>query len=183
MGRKSAVDRLPKKLRAMLIEMLGDPACTQAQIVEAINAEAGRKAVSAGSVCRFSRRHDEFKKDMLRAQSVVDSFVSAHGSDVGNRMGKVINQQIKLAAYDLMLDIRKIREQPDVDAKAITDILLKVSKALKEMEQAEKLNAERAAGIRRDALAEAADAAGRAAQAAGLSAEKSEEIRKKIVGL
>jgi len=183
MGRKSAVDRLPKKLRAKLIGMLNDPACTQAQVVETINAEAGAKVVSAGSVCRFSQRQEEFKKDMLRAQSIVDSFVDAHGSNTGNKMGKVINQQIKLAAYDLMLDIRKIREQPDVDAKAITDILLKVAKALKEMEQAEKLNAERAAGIRKDALTEAAQAVEATAKAEGLTAETVGKIKRHILGL
>jgi hypothetical protein len=43
MGQKSAVDRLPENLCAKLLEMPQNPAVTQAEIVDAINAEAGEQ--------------------------------------------------------------------------------------------------------------------------------------------
>jgi len=182
-GRKSAVDRLPKKLRDKLLEMLRDPACTQARIIEAINAEAGEKTLSAGSLCRFAQKQRAFELDALRARSIAESFIEAHGDGTRNKIGKLVNEQIRVAAYDLMLDIRKIREEPEIDAKAITDILLKVSKTLRETEQAEKLNAERSAGIRKDALADAEQAVEKGCAKAGVTAEAMDIIKKQFIGL
>jgi len=98
-------------------------------------------------------------------------------------MGKVINEQIRLAAYDLMLEIDEIKEKPEIDATALTDILLKVSKSLREIEQAEKLNAERTATIRKDTLEEAAKAVEATAKSDGLSADTIDKIKKQILGL
>ena len=183
MGRKSSIDRLPKKLRSQLLEMLADPACTQAQIVEAINAKAGEKAISTSGMNRYAQKMRRFTEKNRQAREVAEAYLERCGADSRNKMGKVINEQIRLAAYDLMLEIDEIKENPDIDATALTDILLKVSKSLREIEQAEKLNAERTEGIRKDALADAAEVAGRECAAAGVSDEAMDEIKKKILGL
>ena len=46
MGQKSCVDRLSPELREKLLELLNNPAVTQAEIVDAINAEAGEPLIS-----------------------------------------------------------------------------------------------------------------------------------------
>ena len=183
MGRKSSVDRLPKKLRAMLAEMLADPACTQAQIVAAVNAQAGEKVLSSSGVNRYAQRMKRFTEKNRQAREVAEAYLEHCGADSRNKMGKVINEQIRLAAYDLMLEIDEIKEKPETDATALTDILLKVSKSLREIEQAEKLNAERTAGIRKDALTEAAQVVEATARSDGLSAETVAKLKKQILGL
>jgi DNA-binding transcriptional regulator WhiA len=60
MGQKSAVDRLPEKLRNKLLEMLHNPAVTQEEIADAINGEAGEPLVSRSSVNRYARRIKKF---------------------------------------------------------------------------------------------------------------------------
>jgi hypothetical protein len=60
MGQKSAVDRLPEVLRKKLLEMLQDPAVTQAEIVDAINAEAGETLLSRSSMNRYAQRMKRF---------------------------------------------------------------------------------------------------------------------------
>jgi len=182
-GQKSSVDRLPKKLRATLLEMLGNPACTQAQIVEAVNAEAGKKVLSASGVNRYAQKMKRFTEKNRQAREVAEAYLERCGADSRNKMGKVINEQIRLAAYDLMLEIDEIKGKPETDASALTDILLKVSKSLREIEQAEKLNAERTEGIRRAALADAAQAVEATAKFDGLSAETIDKIKKQILGL
>jgi len=182
-GRKSSVDRLPKELRAVLLEMLADPACTQARIVEAVNAQAGEKVLSNSGVNRYAQRMKRFTEKNRQAREVAEAYLEHCGADSRNKMGKVINEQIRLAAYDLMLEIDEIKEKPETDATALTDILLKVSKSLREIEQAEKLNAERTAGIRKDALTEAAQVVAEEGAKAGFDKEKIDLIRQKIIGI
>jgi hypothetical protein len=50
MGQKSAVDRLPEILRNKVFEMMNNPANTQQDIVDAINAEAGEQLLSKSSM-------------------------------------------------------------------------------------------------------------------------------------
>ena len=167
----------------MLLEMLNDPACTQAQIVEAVNTEAGEKVLSASAMNRFAKRTKFVMAKLEQTKRITEMYVDRFGAENRNKLGKVVNEQIRLAAYDLMSEIDEIRGNPDVSDSAIADILLKVSKSLRETEQAEKLNAGRTEGIRRDALAEAAEVAGRECAAAGVSDEAMDEIKKKILGL
>jgi hypothetical protein len=62
-------------------------------------------------------------------------------------------------------------------------MLYKISRGLKELEQAEKLNAERTESIRKAALADAAKVVEKEAKLAGLDDAASAAIRKKIIGL
>jgi hypothetical protein len=163
--------------------MLNDPAVTQLQIVEAVNAEAGKKLLSTSSMNRYSQKMRRFTEKTQQAREVAELYLDRCGGDNRNKMGQVINEQIRLAAYDLMLEIDEIKENPDVNAVMLTDILLKVSKSLREIEQAEKLNAERTKTIRAETLAEVAEVVGKETEKAGLDAEASEKIRKKILGI
>jgi hypothetical protein len=182
-GQKSAIDKMPKKFRDKLIEMLNDPAITQAQIVEAINSEAGDKLLSTSSMNRYAQKMKRFTEKNRQAREVAEAYLERCGADSRNKMGKVINEQIRLAAYDLMLEIDEIKERPEVDAGMLTDILLKVSKSLREIEQAEKLNAERTETIRNETLAEVAEVVERETKKAGLDASKVEIIKKEILGI
>jgi hypothetical protein len=183
MGQKSAVDKLPENLRAKLIEMLQNPAVTQAEIADAINAEAGEPVVSQSSVNRYSQRMKKFTEKNRQAREVADAYLERFGADSRNKLGKIVNEQIRLAAFDLMGEIEDIKNNEDFDAKDLTEILLKVAKSLRELEQAEKLNAEREERIRKATLAEAAEAVEQTAKSNGLTIDTIEKIKKQILGL
>ena len=183
MGKKSSIDKLPKELRGKLLEMLNDPACTQAQIVDAVNAEAGEKVLSTSGMNRYAQKMKRFTEKNRQAREVAEAYLERCGADSRNKMGKVINEQIRLAAYDLMLEIDEIRENPEVSDSALADILLKVSKSLREIEQAEKLNTERTESIRKAALAEAVEVVEKEGKPAGLTEDALDIIKKKILGI
>jgi DNA-binding transcriptional regulator WhiA len=67
MGQKSSVEKLPKNLREKLLEMLNDPACTQAWIAEAINDEAGEAVLSKSGVNRCAQRMKKFAEKNRQA--------------------------------------------------------------------------------------------------------------------
>jgi fumarate hydratase class II len=56
MGQKSAVDRLPKEYRAMIISLLAEKRLTQEDIVNRINDEAGKQVLSKSAINRFAKR-------------------------------------------------------------------------------------------------------------------------------
>ena len=183
MGQKSAVDRLPEKLRNKLLEMLHNPAVTQAEITDAINEEAGEPLVSRSSVNRYAQKMKKFAEKNRQAKEVADTYIEKYGAESRNKLGRVVNEQIRLAAFDLMSEIEELKNSPEFNALGITEILYKVSRSLRELEQAEKLNAERSEAIRKATLAEAAEIVERNARSGGLTAETVEKIKKQILGL
>ena len=183
MGQKSAVDRLPEKLRNKLLEMLHNPAVTQAEITDAINGEAGEPLLSRSSVNRYAQRMKKFAEKNRQAKEVADAYIEKYGAESRNKLGRVVNEQIRLAAFDLMSEIEELKNSPEFNALGITEILYKVSRSLRELEQAEKLNAERSEAIRKATLAEAAEIVERNARSGGLTVETVEKIKKQILGL
>ena len=183
MGQKSAVDKLPKHLRNRLIEMLQNPAVTQAEIVDAINTEAGEALISKSSMNRYAQKMKHFAEKSRQAKEIADAYIDKYGSDDRQKLGKVVNEQIRVAIFDLMGEFDEIREDPDMKGTDAADMLYKISRGLKELEQAEKLNAERTDAIRKSTLAEAAAAVERSAKSNGLSAETVSKIKSHILGL
>ncbi|MDR0387245.1 MAG: DUF3486 family protein [Treponema sp.] len=183
MGQKSAVDRLPENLRTRLLEMLHNPAITQAEIVDAINAEAGETLLSRSSMNRYAQRMKRFAEKNRQAKEIADAYIDKYGTDNRVKLGKVVNEQIRLAVFDLIGEIEEIREDPEIKSPQIADMLYKLSRGLKELEAAEKLNAERTESIRKAALAEAAEAVEQTARSNGLTAETIEKIKTQILGL
>jgi hypothetical protein len=183
MGQKSAVDKLPKKLRDKLIEMLHDPAVTQAEIVDAINAEAGAPLLSKSSMNRYAQKMKRFAEKNRQAKEIADAYIEKYGSDDRQKLGKVINEQMRVAIFDLMGEFDEIREDPKVKGTEAADMLYKISRGLKELEHAEKLNAERTDSIRKATLAEAADIVEKEAKSAGLDEASMEIIKRKILGI
>jgi hypothetical protein len=80
-----------------------------------------------------------------------------HGAGTRNKLGNVLNGQIRGVAFDLMREIEEPQKDGGADKEVLTGILYKLSRSLAELERAEKLNAERTEEIRKTALAEAAE--------------------------
>jgi hypothetical protein len=183
MGQKSAVDRLPENLRTKLLEMLQNPAITQAEIVDAINADAGETLLSRSSMNRYAQRMKRFAEKNRQAREIADAYIDKYGTDNRVKLGKVVNEQIRLAVFDLIGEIEEISADPEIKKTEIADMLYKLSRGLKELEASEKLNAERTESIRKATLAEAAEAVEQTARSNGLTGETIEKIKKQILGL
>ena len=176
MGQKSAVDRLPEDLRKRLIELLNRPDVTQLEIVDAINAEAGEPLISKSSLNRYAQRMKKFAEKNRQAREVAEAYLEKYGSDTRNKLGKVVNEQIRLVAFDLISELEELKESEEVSPKLMTEVIFKVSRGLKELEQAEKLNAEREDEIRKTVLAEAAAKLEQVGKKKGISQEAMKAI-------
>ena len=171
MGQKSAVDKLPEPLRKRLIELLNRPDVTQLEIVEAINAEAGEPLISKSSLNRYALRMKN-----RQAREVAEAYLEKYGSDTRNKLGKVVNEQIRLVAFDLICELEELKESKAVDPKLMTEVIFKVSRGLKELEHAEKLNAEREDAIKELILKETAAKVEAVGKKKGVSKEAMQTI-------
>ena len=176
MGQKSAVDKLPEPLRKRLIELLNRPDVTQLEIVDAINAEAGEPLISKSSLNRYALRMKKFAEKNRQAREVAEAYLEKYGSDTRNKLGKVVNEQIRLVAFDLICELEELKEAAEVDPKLMTEVIFKVSRGLKELEHAEKLNAEREDAIKELILKEAAAKVEAVGKKKGVSKEAMETI-------
>jgi hypothetical protein len=182
MGQKSSIDRLPDDIRKKLIELLNNPAVTQAEIVDMINDEAGEDLVSKSSLNRYAQKMKRFSEKNRQAKEVADAYLDKYGTG-RNKLGKIVNEQIRLAAFDLITDLDDLKNSGKSDPQLITDVIFKVSRGLKDLEQAEKLNADREQEIRAQVLAEAVEKVDSIGQRDGISATTMAEIRKELLGL
>lgn len=176
MGQKSAVDKLPEPLRKRLIELLNRQDVTQLEIVDAINAEAGEPLISKSSLNRYALRMKKFAEKNRQAREVAEAYLEKYGSDTRNKLGKVVNEQIRLVAFDLICELEELKGSKDVDPKLMTEVIFKVSRGLKELEHAEKLNAEREDAIKELILKETAAKVEAVGKKKGVSKEAMETI-------
>jgi hypothetical protein len=163
--------------------MLQDPSVTQVQIADAINAEAGEPLVSRMTVNRYAKKMQHFAEKNRQAKEIADAYIDKYGGENRQTLGKVINEQMRVAIFDLMGDFEEIRTDGETKAVEAADMLYKISRGLKELEQAEKLNAERTDSIRKAALAEAASIVEKEAKSAGLDEATMDIIKRKILGI
>lgn len=184
MGQKSSIDRLPPELREKLIELLQNPAVTQKEVVELINGEAGETVVSKSSVNRYKLRMDKFAAKNRQAREVADAYLEKYGADNRNKLGKVTNEYIRLMAFDLITDIENLRDtENEIKPDDLSDIIYKVSRAIKELEQAEKLNAQREAEIKAEVQKETAEKVETVCKQKGVTAETKEAILAEIFSI
>ena len=185
MGRKSQVDLLPDELRIKLIELLKNPATTQADIAKEINTQAGEEVLSKSSVNRYASRMRKQIEKARQAREIADAYMERMGEDKQrrNQMGKVVNEQIRLMSFDLLGEIEELKEEGEIDPKLVIDLVWKVSRAVKELEQAEKLNAERESRIRKEAMEEAAEVAESHLKKEGIEDQTISTVKKAIFSL
>lgn len=183
MGRKSSVDLLPDELRHKLLELLKDPSITQSDITALINNEAGESVVSKSSVNRYAQRMQKQIEKTRQAREVADAYLDKMGNGTRNQLGKVVNEQIRLMSFELMAEIEELKENGETDTALVIDLIYKVSRGLKELELAEKLNAEREDQIRKAVLKEAAETAAKQLKKEGLSMSAIIQLKKEILGI
>ena len=184
MGQKSSIDKLAPELRSKLIELLQNPSVTQKEIVELINAEAGENVVSKSSVNRYKLRMDKFAAKTREAREVADAYIEKYGTENRNKLGKVVNEYIKLMVFDLTTELEELKDSDgEIKPEDLADIIYKVSRAIKELEQAEKLNAQREAEIKAQIQKETAEKVETVCKQKGVSKETMDMVLSEVFNI
>lgn len=184
MGQKSSIDRLPPELREKLIELLQNPAITQKEIVDEINKAAGETVVSKSGVNRYKLRMDRFAAKSREAREVADAYIEKYGTENRNKLGKVVNEYIKLMVFDLTTELEELKDSDgEIKPEDLADIIYKVSRAIKELEHAEKLNAQREAEIKAAVQKETAEKVETVCKQNGVSKDTMDMVLKEVFNI
>lgn len=86
--------------------------------------------------------------------------------------------------FDLITELEELKDSgEDIKPETVSDIIYKVSRAIKELEQAEKLNAERSEEIKEALLKETAEKVETVCKKKGVTKEAKEAILSEIFGI
>lgn len=184
MGGKSSIEQLSDELRGKLIELLNRPEVTQQEITDTINEAAGEKVVSKSAVNRYAMKMREFTERNRQARELADAYLNKYGDEKQNQLGKVINHQLRLVVFDLMLNLQELQNEGDAEKRipALATLINKVARGVRDLEQAAHTNAERERKLKQEVAAAANDVA-TTARRKGLSDETVALIRNRILGI
>jgi hypothetical protein len=124
-----------------------------------------------------------FAEKNKQAKEIAELYLEKYGDDKRNKLGKIVNEQVRLVAFELISELDELKEKKQIKAQGITDLIFKVSRGLRDLEMAEKLNADRENDIRGAALEQAAKIAEKSARQDGVSSKTIQKIKKEILGL
>lgn len=180
MPRRSSIQQLPADILADLHELLRDPAVTQLQAAQRINARlidlGSDQRVSKSAVNRYSIRMEEVGKKIQQSRQIADMWIGRLGHQPQGEVGKLLNEFTRTIAFDTALSLSE--ESEPVPPKLLKELAL----AVKHLEEAASVNMKREQEIRRAAAEEAASVAEKEARAQGLSQAGVAEIKRKILG-
>lgn len=175
---------LPDDLKQKIRELLHDPRFTQEEIAELINDEMGRKVVSKSGINRYAMKMKEFEDKNRQAREVAEMYLSSVGDNRQSKLGKVINEQVRMLAFELLINIENVKESVDnpKTLAGLADVIHKISRSIKDLESAATTNMERERKLQEaaEAVAEEVETTTRKA---GLSDQAVAAIRNKILGI
>ena len=186
-NQQSSIDRLPEEIRHQLHELLRDPAVTQKDAVERINAILAQmdhpEQLSKSAVNRYDLKMREVGKRLQQSREVANMWVAKLGAAPQGKVGNLVNEILRSLSFDLSLragdlDLDDIENMPAV-AGMLKDLALTTMR----LEKAANLNVEREKEIRQQAKQEAAESVEKIAKKGGLSKATVQEIRKEILGI
>lgn len=187
MGRQSTIDRLPDEAREALNAYLRDPAITQEQATERVNAlldELGlaEHKVSRYAVNRYDLRMREVGKRLRESRQVAEAWIARLGAAPQGQLGHLVNEVLRTLSFDLSLRLQD-GELTEESMPGVISMLKELSLSVMRLERASSENVKREREIRRQALEDAAEQAGEVAKRGGISEDTIRAIRDRIMGI
>ena len=180
MGARSAIDRLPPEIRAAVHDAIRDGAMID-EIVARIRDLGGD--VSRSAVGRYRKKALDLVKRQREADRISEIWVRELGERPEGKTGRLAIETLRTLAMHAAVDLGE--REGGIDPDEIGTLAL----ALRRIESAGKLSAERELAIRRETANEAAGRAGAAAAEAAASAghalppEALKAIREQVYGI
>lgn len=173
---KSNIDKLDKKTKEEIIELLQDSTVRYIDIANIINEKLGKKAVSKSGISRYKKRFDNLLDKKKEIEAIASAWKDKTGDELGNILGKQTMEEIRMLIYDFVGSLQEIQnsEVANMDIKEIEKMSNSIEKATKgiiNLENAISKNNQHTEEIKNKALKEAQIKAINNANSAGISQE------------
>ncbi len=173
--RKSSIDLLDPRIQAEVNSAIKDGRATIDEIVTMIQAMGGEASRSA--VGRYVRNHNVQLAKYREAQEVARVWVDKLGKEPEGDVARLTVEMLRVVSFQTISQL---------DDGTEPEQLMLLSKAIKDIAQADKLLVDREAAVRKLVAAQVAKAAEevtKTARKAGMSDETVDLIRSKILGI
>ena len=164
---QSSIKSLPPALLEQLQGWLRDPAITQTEATERLNAVL---------VNRYALQMQEIGAKIQQSREIADMWVAKFGNAPQGKVGILLNEVVRNLAFNTALQLSEGEEPPH------PALLKDLAQAIEKLERASTINEKRQQEIERAALAKAAADVEATAKSQGLSDEAVELIKQKILG-
>lgn len=179
MPKPSSIATLPPDILEQLQALLRDPRVTQLDATQKINdilAQQGEEPVSKSAVNRYSLKMDKIGAKLSQSRAIADMWIGKLGSEPAGKVGQLLNEVVRNLAFESAMHMAE-DEQP-ADPKLIKELAF----AIEKLEKAASENDKRAAQIRQQARAEAAEELTKELKNDGISAELEASIKRILIG-
>jgi hypothetical protein len=169
---KQAVDELQKTGRYKLDDVLAHLRKLGAEHQVPAEALPGRSALG-----EYAQNFERTAARMREAKQLAEVWVGRLGQEPESKVGRLITEMLRTVAFQQLAAMGD-----DAAAVGSMDIMM-IARAIKDLESAEKISADREIKIREQVAKEAAKVVDEAAKEGGLSADRAAELRRKVLGL
>lgn len=176
---QNSIKSLPPALLEQLQEWLRDPAITQIEATERLNAllaEIGEPPRSKSAVNRYAMKMSEVGAKIQQSREIADMWIAKFGNAPQGKVGALLNELVRNLAFETALHMSEDEEPAHPGA------LKELAQAIEKLERASTINDKRQREIEQAALAKAAAQVEATAKSQGLSDEAITIIKQKILG-
>jgi len=183
MARRSKVEALPGPVKAAVDGLLKTGRFTLDDIVAHIRKLAQEHEVPAeelpsrSALGRYAQSFERTASRMREAKQLAEVWVGKLGHEPESKVGRLITEMLRTVAF------QQLAEMGDEGAVVESMDIMLIAKAIKDLESAEKISADREIKIREQVAKQAAKVVDEAAREGGLSADRAAELRRKVLGL
>lgn len=177
---QNSIKSLPPPLLEQLQEWLRDPAITQLEATERLNAlleEIGEPPRSKSAVNRYAMKMSEVGAKIQQSREIADMWIAKFGNAPQGKVGALLNELVRNLAFETALHMSEDEEPADPGA------LKELAQAIEKLERASTINEKRQLEIEKAVLEKAAEQTERAVVQAGLSADTAQQIKRQILGI
>ncbi len=169
---RSTVRRLPPEIRSQIDAMIRDGRATIDELVDYLQ-EQGQE-ISRSAMGRYKQDMEISLKRLREAREMAAYWVAKLGEDQQGDIGRLVQELLKNVA------LRATMGMDDGDKAAKSTDIMRLAKAIKDLESSGKLSLERELRVRQETAKAAAAAVERVARGAGLTAETIEKSGRQL---
>jgi len=179
-GRKSTLSQMPPEVTERLNALLNDGSYTQKQVVSWLNeyliAIRQQPVITERIVNRYAAKMEKIGSRLKQSREVASMWIGKLGNEPQGQVGQLLNEVVRNLAFDTAMSLSDTEEP--VDPKLIKELAI----AIEKLEKAASDNEKRAAQIRQQARAEAAEELTSELKNDGISVEVEQSIKRILLG-
>lgn len=184
MPQTSSIKKLPKNVLERLQECLRDPAVSQLETTDVINAlleaEGIDQRISKSALNRYAQRMEDVGAKLRQSREVAQMWIGKLGATPQSEVGNLVNEILRTLSFDIGLTLQQ-SELDEESMPGVVKMVKELSLTALRLERAASENVKRDEDIKKQARTEAAQSVEKEAKRQGASTATIDSLREAIM--